>query len=70
VIVTPRLVQPATPGQVLASPLDQTLPANDVEFFALGQMEVTPRMIDAFASGKGVAGPFGYMIDLGMESGS
>jgi pilus assembly protein CpaC len=64
VIVTPRLVQPGTPGQVLASPLDQTMPANDVEFFALGQMEVTPKMIEAFQTGAGVAGPYGYIIDL------
>ena len=66
VIVTPRLVQPGVPGQVLAGPLDQTLPANDVEFFLLGQTEVTPKMIDAMASGAGVIGPFGYMIDLGL----
>lgn len=65
VIVTPRLVQPSTPGQAVATPLDQTMPANDVEFFALGQMEVTPKMIDAFQKGAGVAGPYGYIIDLG-----
>lgn len=65
IIVTPRLVQPSTPGQVVASPLDQTQPANDAEFFALGQMEVTPKMIQSFQSGAGVSGPYGYMIDLG-----
>lgn len=67
VIVTPRLVQPSTPGQVIASPLDQTLPANDVEFFALGQMEVTPEMVEDFQSGAGAIGPYGYIIDLGPE---
>ena len=66
VIVTPRLVQPGVPGQVLATPLDQTAPANDVEFFLLGQTEVTPKMINTMASGAGVIGPFGYMIDLGL----
>jgi pilus assembly protein CpaC len=65
VIVTPRLVRPSTPGQTVASPLDQTRPANDVEFFALGQMEVTAKMLDSFAAGAGVAGPYGYIIDLG-----
>lgn len=65
VIVTPRLVQPMTPGQVPATPLDQTRPANDVELFALGQMEVTPKMIKNFQTGEGVIGPFGYIIDLG-----
>ncbi len=68
VIVTPRLVQPATPGQVLATPLDASRPANDVEFFALGQMEVTRQMLKDFQSGAGVAGPFGYIIDLGLEN--
>ena len=66
VIVTPRLVQPSTPGQVVASPLDRTLPANDVQFFGLGQMEVTPEMIEKIQSGDGVAGPYGYIIELGV----
>ncbi len=64
VIVTPRLVQPATPGQMLASPLDATSPPNDLEFFALGLMEVTPRMIADFEAGTGVVGPYGHMINL------
>lgn len=68
VIVTPRLVQPSTPAQVVASPLDETQPANDPQFFALGQMEVTPRMIQNFKSGAGVAGPSGYIINLGSGS--
>jgi pilus assembly protein CpaC len=65
VIVTPRLVQPSTPAQQLATPLDGTAPANDAEFFALGQMEVTSKMIQDFQNGAGVTGPYGYMIDLG-----
>lgn len=65
VIVTPRLVQPSVPGQEPASPLDATQPANDFEFFALGKLEVTPRMIDRFRTGDGVIGPYGYIIDLG-----
>jgi pilus assembly protein CpaC len=66
VIVTPRLVRPATPGQVLATPLDGTAPANDAELFLLGQMEVTPKVIQSLEAGAGVIGPFGYMIDLGL----
>lgn len=65
VIVTPRLVQPATPGQVVATPFDQTTPANDPEFFGLGRMEVTAKMIQDFESGAGISGPHGYIIDLG-----
>jgi pilus assembly protein CpaC len=67
VIVTPRLVQPSVPGQVPASPLDATVPANDFEFFGLGQLEVTPRMLKSFSSGDGVVGPYGYIIDLSPE---
>jgi pilus assembly protein CpaC len=69
VIVTPRLVQPGIPVQAVATPLDQTRPANDVEFFALGQMEVTPRMMKGFQQGAGTKGPYGYIIDLGQEDG-
>ena len=68
VIVTPRLVQPSTPGQTIASPLDATVPANDAQFFALGQLEVTPKLIQSFQSGAGVAGPYGDIIDLGGGS--
>ncbi len=65
VIVTPRLVQPTPAGGTLATPLDQTMPANDPEFFALGQMEVTTKMLQTFQSGTGVTGPYGDIIDLG-----
>jgi pilus assembly protein CpaC len=65
VIVTPRLVQPSSPNQVVASPLDNTQPANDPEFFALGKMEVTPRMIQSIDQGAGVSGPHGYIMDMG-----
>jgi pilus assembly protein CpaC len=68
IIVTPRLVQPSTPGQTIASPLDATVPANDAQFFALGQLEVTPKLIQSFQSGAGVAGPYGDIIDLGGGS--
>lgn len=66
VIVTPRLVRPAPPGQALATPLDATQPASDLEFFALGKLEVSNKMLSGFKkTGQGVAGPYGHMIDLG-----
>ena len=40
IIVTPRLVQPAVPGQKLATPLDNTLPGNDVDYFLMGKQEI------------------------------
>jgi pilus assembly protein CpaC len=62
VIVTPHLVAPATPDQRLASPLDQRLPSNDLDFFLLGQMEVRKRYSDYVTSGGGLTGPYGHMI--------
>jgi pilus assembly protein CpaC len=40
IIVTPRLVKPKIPGEKLATPLDNTAPANDPEFFLNGTQEV------------------------------
>jgi pilus assembly protein CpaC len=62
IIVTPRLVAPAVPGQRLASPLDSRLPANDVDFFLNGQMEVRKRYDDYVNSGGDVKGPYGHII--------
>jgi len=62
IIVTPRLVAPAVPGQRLASPLDSRMPANDVDFFLNGQMEVRKRYNDYVNSGGEVKGPYGHII--------
>lgn len=62
VIVTPSLVRPAKPGQLLASPLDATLPANDADLFVNGQTEVR-RAPRAFVTGRGaLVGPYGHII--------
>ncbi len=42
IIVTPHLVRPSRPGQKLRSPLDATIPGNDVDRFLLGRKELTP----------------------------
>jgi pilus assembly protein CpaC len=62
VIVTPRLVAPAAPGQKLATPLDTTLPSNDADFFLLGQEEVRKNYMGFVASGGDLAGPFGHLM--------
>jgi pilus assembly protein CpaC len=64
IIVTPRLVRPAAPGEQLATPLDKTRPANDPEYFLLGELEVTKDMVRAYEQGAGVAGPYGHMLDV------
>jgi len=40
IIVTPRLVRPARPIDVIKTPLDDRLPPNDMDFFLLGKHEV------------------------------
>ena len=62
IIVTPQLVQPAAPGQRLATPLDDRLPSNDVDFFLLGQNEVAKKTRDYVATGGDVHGPYGHII--------
>jgi pilus assembly protein CpaC len=62
VIVTPHLVAPAVPGQRLASPLDERLPSNDVDFFLNGQPDVRKRYTDFVTSGGDLVGPYGHII--------
>jgi pilus assembly protein CpaC len=62
VIVTPHLVAPATPDQHLASPLDQRLPSNDLDFFLLGQMDLRKRYNDYVSGGGQITGPYGHMV--------
>ena len=65
IIVTPRLVRPARPGDVLRTPLDTTKPANDAELFLLGQAEITVPM-DRRLKGRsdGSAPPIGHILDV------
>src|SRR5205807_953191 len=62
VIVTPRLVAPAVPGQQLATPLDNHIPNNDVDFFLMGQMEQRKTFRDYLTSGGNIQGPYGHII--------
>jgi pilus assembly protein CpaC len=42
IIVTARLVRPIAPGTPVKTPLDNTQPANDIDFFLMGKPEITP----------------------------
>lgn len=64
VIVTPRVVRPARPGEELKTPLDDKRNSNDVEFFLLGMLEVDDDQIRQFELGAGIIGPYGHIIDL------
>lgn len=62
VMVTPHLVQPAAPGQELASPLDQRIPSNDIDFFLLGRLDMRKKYNDYVTAGDGIKGPYGHIV--------
>jgi pilus assembly protein CpaC len=70
IIVTPHLVRPARPGDVIKTPADDSLPANDADFFLLGKTEVTREEVRALTPATArvaAAGsrPFtGHMLDM------
>jgi pilus assembly protein CpaC len=66
IIVTPRIVRPTVPGDPVKTPLDNTLPANDIDFFLMGKAEITPA--DARLA-VGHQNPFvGHILDVRKES--
>jgi pilus assembly protein CpaC len=62
IIVTPRLVQPAKPGQRLKTPLDNTRPGNDLDLFLAGKGEVS--VAKARVSGTFPLPSTGHFLDL------
>jgi pilus assembly protein CpaC len=62
VIVTPHLIMPAAPNQKIATPLDKSLPSNDVDFFLLGEMEKRKDFSNYRTNGNDVVGPYGYIL--------
>jgi pilus assembly protein CpaC len=63
IIVTPHLVRPIAPGTPIKTPLDNTLPANDIDFFLMGKSEITPA--DArMAVGQTQQRHVGHILDL------
>jgi len=62
IIVTPRIVRPARPGDVIQTPLDNTLPANGANLFLMGKTEISKPALRAALGGER---PFtGHMLDL------
>jgi pilus assembly protein CpaC len=62
IIVTPRLVRPARPGDPVKTPLDNTLPASDPDFFLLGKGELSK---PGARTAAGNVLPFsGHILDL------
>jgi pilus assembly protein CpaC len=73
IIVTPHLVRPAAPGDVIKTPADGTLPPNDVDFFLLGKTEIPRRPARAATPVEARLAvaeqqPFtGHMLDMPRE---
>jgi pilus assembly protein CpaC len=65
IIVTPHLVKPAAPGDHLATPLDQHIPGNDVDVFAMGQLERKKKYTEWVTSGGEEKGPYGHILPTG-----
>ncbi len=63
IIVTPRLVRPARPGDMVRTPLDNTLPPNDADLFLMGKTEVRREAVRAMA-GIPPRHFTGHMLDL------
>lgn len=54
IIVTPRLVRPAVPGQKLLTPLDQSVASNDRDYYLRGIQEIP----------KHYPAPYGHILEL------
>jgi pilus assembly protein CpaC len=64
IIVTPHLVRPAAPGERLATPFDQHLEGNDVDVFAMGQLERKKQYREWVTSGGEEKGPYGHILPV------
>ena len=62
VIVTPELVKPVKPNNPLASPLDNTIPANDVDLFVDGRMEIARDPRAVVTKRSRIIGPYGHIL--------
>ena len=63
IIVTPRLVRPSRPGDVVATPLDNSLPSNDIDLFLMGKVE-TPRVTARLLEDVQMREFAGHVLDL------
>jgi pilus assembly protein CpaC len=70
IIVTPHIVRPARPGDPMRSPLEDTVPPNDADFFLLGKTELPRGVADKLSpelqriAVSGTAPFTGHMLDM------
>jgi pilus assembly protein CpaC len=69
IIVTPHIVHPLRPADVVRTPFDNTLPANDVDFFLMGKAEVNPELA-RLAQGSLNRPYAGHVLDLPKNGGA
>jgi pilus assembly protein CpaC len=69
ILVTPHIINPLRPANVAHSPLDNTLPGNDVDFFLNGKAEVSPAMA-RLAFGAPGRPYVGHILDLPKKGGA
>ncbi len=68
IVVTPHIVRPLPPEASIHTPLDNTLPGNDVDFFLMGQAEVSPAL--ARLAVGAINRPYvGHILDLPKNGG-
>ena len=68
IMVTPHIVRPMSPTDAVHSPLDGTLPPNDVDLFLLGKTEVSPELA-RLALGQLNRPYVGHVLDLPKNGG-
>jgi pilus assembly protein CpaC len=69
IVVTPHVVRPLRPTDTVHTPLDNTLPGNDIDFFLMGQAEVSPAL--ARLAVGAINRPYvGHIIDLPKNGGN
>ena len=74
ITVTPHIVRPARPGDLIKAPTDDTRPPNDVDYFLMSKTELSrePRArsaptlaaSDAKLAAASSAAPSGHMLDM------
>ncbi len=68
IVVTPHIVRPLSPANPAHTPLDNTVPGNDMDFFLMGRAEVSPALV-RLAAGA-VNRPYvGHILDLPKKGG-
>jgi pilus assembly protein CpaC len=69
ILVTPHIVHPLRPSDPIHTPLDNTLPGNDIDFFLMGQAEVSPALA-RLAVGALNRPYVGHILDLPKNGGA